>query len=301
MKWTGFGALACAVMFTIACAGDARDDRGDDADRSAAAGTSGADTNQSAGFDNDNDANDGADLNMGRDAQARSGAGADEGQTRIGVGTSGQSRTATQGTMHGASGDARHFAQMIAMHNTAEIQLGQLASERAQSPEVKQFAQQMVRDHTRAGNELKQAVSGQNVDLNANEMDQKHEQLMARLRGLRGAEFDREYMKAMVEGHNEVRSLLESRAGAGQSARTNTGSGATGTTGTRPNTAGTSDAKTQLDTAVNQWANKTLPTVQQHLQKAEQIHGKVEGGSRGANTRSGSTGTAGNTGNDNRR
>ena len=252
MKWTELGALACAAMLTVACGGDAREDRNDDGvDRSAAVGTSGADTSQSAGFDSDNDANDGA-----------------------AIGTSGQTRTQAE-MRHGAGGDSRHFAQTIAMHNTAEIQLGQLAVERAQSAEVKQFAQQMIREHTRAGNELKQAVTGENVDLNAGEMDQKHETLMARLRGLRGAEFDREYMKAMVEGHGEVRRLLEMRTGARHDARTTRDATPTGTTGTAP---GGGAAK--VDAAVNQWATKTLPTVQQHLQQAEQIHGKVERGGR---------------------
>ena len=303
MKWTGFGALACAALFTVACAGDTRDRNDDDVDRPAAAGTSGADTTQSAGFDNDNDANDGAGLDSKGDAQAQIGANVDSGQGRIAVGTSG--RTLTQGEMHGASGDARHFAQTIAMHNTAEIQLGQLAAERAQNTEVKQFAQMMVRDHTKAGNELKQAVSGQNVDLTARQMDQKHEMLMARLRTLRGAEFDREYMKAMVDGHNEVSRLLQMHTGANarNDARTHGGTNPTGTSGTGAAATSAPRRTTQLDTAVHHWATETLPTVQQHLQKAQQIHGKVEGGD--ASTRPGNTdrgsNTSGTSGNDTRR
>ena len=275
MKLTGLTALACAAMFTVACAGDGRGDRdGDELNRSAATGTSGAETTQSAGFDNDDDANDGAGLMVGTSGQA---------------GASGQVRA--QGEAHGASGDARHFVQTISMHNTAEIQLAQLAVGRAQSSDVKAFAQMMIRDHTKAGNELKQAVSGQNVDMTAGQMDQKHETLMARLRTLRGAEFDREYMKAMVEGHKQVSSMLEGRAHMQQSTRAGNRT-ATGTSGTGSNTAGTTGtgmakgtagaSGARLDTSVNQWASKTLPTVEQHLQRAEQIHAKVEGSANNA-------------------
>jgi predicted outer membrane protein len=83
-----------------------------------------------------------------------------------------------------------------------------------------------------------------------------------RLSQLRGAEFDREYMKAMVEGHEKVKSMLTDRAKSDRGAVSR--NRATGTTGT------TGDS-TQLDTAVNQWASKSLPTVEQHLEKAKQI------------------------------
>jgi putative membrane protein len=174
------------------------------------------------------------------------------------VGTSGQAE-------HGATGDARHFAEKAAYAGNAEVKLGQLASERTQNPAVKEFAQMMVRDHSKAGNELKQAVKAHDVSPPAG-LDPEHQQLYDRLSRLRGAEFDREYMKAMVDGHKKVRSMLEGRTKAhlGPMDRNR----ATGTSGT----AGSS---TQLDTAVNQWASKSLPRVEEHLQKAEDLQGKV--------------------------
>ena len=106
-----------------------------------------------------------------------------------------------------------------------------------------------------------------NVDT-PKEMDQKHQQLMTKLRGLRGAEFDREYVKAMVDGHREVKSMLAARAGepGGEARSNNIGSRATGTSGR---------SNSPLDTAVNQWATKALPTVEQHLDRAEQIHASL--------------------------
>lgn len=168
------------------------------------------------------------------------------------VGTSGQLQAP-----HGATADARHFATSAMMAGNAEVKLGQMASQRAQSPEVKQFAEMMVRDHSKSGAELKQAVRAHDVAAPEG-LDDKHQRLMDRLSKLNGAEFDREYMKAMVEGHTEVKSMLEDRS---------EHSRPTGTSGA---------AATQLDTAVNQWASKALPTVGQHLQKAQQIRAKLD-------------------------
>lgn len=157
-------------------------------------------------------------------------------------------------------GGAREFVHDVSEVNHAELEMAQLAVERAQSAEVKQFAQMMIRDHTNAGNELKQAMSRHNVDM-AMQMDPKHQSLMERLKNLRGAEFDREYMTAMVEGHQDARDLIESRAG---------DSRATGTAG---NQADNHDEA--LDNAVEQWATKTLPAVEQHLKRAEEIRDQL--------------------------
>jgi putative membrane protein len=251
MKLTGFGAIACAALMAVACGGDARDERGNDADRTV--GTSGVADDDSAV----NDRDDGLDDRAATDA--RIGDATDEYQARTGA-------TATSGAQaHGASGDDRHFVETAAMGGHAEVELGKLAAERAQSQDVKQFAQMMITDHTKANDELKQAASRQHVDVPAPKLDQKHQQLMTKLRGLRGAEFDREYMRAMVDGHKEMKSLLEDRAdrGGNTTARTDNRSGATGTSGSST-------------AAVNQWASKTLPSVEKHLQRAEQINATLE-------------------------
>src|SRR5262249_3608185 len=54
------------------------------------------------------------------------------------------------------------FVEHMMMDGMAEVQLGKLASERAQNANVKQFAQTMVRDHSKAGDELKQITDRNN-------------------------------------------------------------------------------------------------------------------------------------------
>ena len=162
------------------------------------------------------------------------------------VGTSGQAARA--GT------DAALFAQRAMMANKAEIKLGELAIQKAQTPAVKDFAQMMVRDHGNGLNALKDAVKGSNIDEPA-QLDAKHQALYDRLSKLSGAEFDRQYMKAMVDGHREVVDMLDDRAGQSTSV--------TGTSGAD---------NSRLDASVNQWATKALPTTKKHMQTAEQVN-----------------------------
>jgi putative membrane protein len=190
--------------------------------------------------------------------------------------------------------DTREFINDMAIAGLAEVQLGKLAAERAQDADVKAFGQMMVKDHTDANDELKQAAASSGVQL-PTQLDEKHRELADRLMKLQGEEFDREYTKAMVEGHEEVADQLLRQAGwigtstrngstAGTSATGTSGtaasgatSGATAATGTASNSSGGSGAGS-ADTNVRMWAMKTLPVVQQHLQRAREIHEKVEKG-----------------------
>ena len=156
--------------------------------------------------------------------------------------------------------NAATFTRQAMLANKAEVKLGELAVQKAQNAEVKEFAQMMVKEHTTGLNSLKEAVKGQGVEEPA-QLDTKHQALYDRLSKLSGAEFDREYMKAMVDGHREVKSMVETRAN-----RTPT------TTGT----SGRVSDDSRLDNAVNQWAAKSLPTVTKHLERAEQISSKVK-------------------------
>ena len=85
----------------------------------------------------------------------------------------------------------------------------------------------------------------------------------------------------MVDGHQEVKGMLEDRA---RNAH-NTGTTASSTA---PNA-----SHDQLETPVNQWAAKTLPAVEQHLKRAEQLKGTLE--KTGRTTTQNNTGTPRNT------
>src|SRR5687768_12501719 len=108
--------------------------------------------------------------------------------------------------------DDREFVEKMGQVNLAEVKLGQLAAQRASNAQVKQFAGRMVSDHQKANAELKQIASKMAVQIPA-ELDAKHQELHDRLSKMKGPEFDKEYMQAMVDGHQEVAQELERHAG----------------------------------------------------------------------------------------
>lgn len=174
--------------------------------------------------------------------------------------------------------DLGGFVQQAAIANMAEVQLGQLANQKSQNADVKRFAQMMVDDHTKGLNELKQAASGAPVQF-PTQVDDKHKQLHQKLSGLSGPAFDREYMKAMVDGHREVEKLLLSRAGHNEAEGQHSGAARTSTErasaekGAAVKTEASADAAAEK---VNQWAAQKLPTTRAHLKQAEQINEKVQ-------------------------
>src|SRR3954468_8308036 len=81
----------------------------------------------------------------------------------------------------------RDFIQDMMNDGQAEVQLGKMASERAASADVKRFGQMMVKDHTKAGDELKQIATPYNIQPDPAKKDDKHHDLMDKLSKLRGA------------------------------------------------------------------------------------------------------------------
>jgi predicted outer membrane protein len=182
--------------------------------------------------------------------------------------------------------DSRAFVEKLTIAGMTEVELGKMAATHAASADVKAFGQMMVTDHTKAGQELKQVASQLNIQ-QPTELDQHGKDLSMRLSKLQGAEFDREYMKAMVTAHENVTSMLGMKAGVrittgnttvapGQT--TAAGGSATVTPGATVGldaTLGTSGTAGNED-ALTQWAKKTLPTTQHHLARAREIQMKVK-------------------------
>jgi putative membrane protein len=182
------------------------------------------------------------------------------------------------------------FVSDLIMAGMAEVQLGKIAAEQAANADIKAFGRMMVADHTKSGTELTQIASRLGVQP-PTQLDEKHRELVMRLSALRGAEFDRAYMTAMVEGHEKVAGILRSRASTsdrttssqpGAAPPSPTASAPTARPGTgdaAPNAGGRPSAATTVGTAgttsaeeaLTQWAAKTLPTVQQHLERARTL------------------------------
>jgi len=137
------------------------------------------------------------------------------------------------------------FMMEAAKGGMAEVELSRLALTKAQNAEVKQFAQRMVQDHTNANTELKQLAGKKNVAL-PTELDAAHKSMADRISKLSGAEFDKEYVNAMVQDHEKDVNLFRTQSESGTDA----------------------DAKA--------FAAKTLPTLQMHLKMIQDIQSKMK-------------------------
>lgn len=181
------------------------------------------------------------------------------------AGAAAESPATTGGGLLGGDNPA-DFVERAAQKNMAEIQLSELAADQAQNPQVKQFAQKMVDEHTKALNELRQVAQRENIPMPTAVGDDVRDRQES-LSGKRGAEFDREYMDAMVDDHNDVLELLEDKADDAKDKPT-------GTSGVGDQDA--EDAqRDRINRELSQWAAKTVPSVRHHLEEAKQIQERV--------------------------
>ena len=178
----------------------------------------------------------------------------------------------------GASLSDDEFVRDVALKNMAEVELSRMAVNRATSQEVKSFAQRMLDEHGAAGHKLKSVVSGQPIEW-PGELDEKHKEIAEDLAEKQGAEFDREYIKAMVDSHQDLAAKLESRLDVQSLQEWKTA--AAGRTDSKslpdPNTAmrdvqvRPNKSGTELSMKINQWAAETYPVAQKHLDTARTL------------------------------
>jgi putative membrane protein len=132
------------------------------------------------------------------------------------------------------------FYRDAAEGGMAEVAMGNLAQQKAQSPSVKDFGAQMVRDHSAANQKLKALAQSKNITLPANpsvsEMETK-----SKLQVLSGQTFDRSYIKGMIKDHEEDIAEFKKEATSGQ------------------------------DPQARAFASATLPTLEAHLKKIQAI------------------------------
>jgi putative membrane protein len=104
-----------------------------------------------------------------------------------------------QNAAFGAMQD-KDFVHSALQGGMAEVQLGQLATQKGTSDDVKQFGQKMVDDHTRLDGEMEQLA--QQMGVNAPKgLSKKDKALVAKLQSMSGAQFDDAYIEAMVKDH----------------------------------------------------------------------------------------------------
>ena len=169
---------------------------------------------------------------------AKSHTGKDSAHTTSGA--SGAAGATGSGVAKLSAADKKGIMDM-ALANMAEVETGKLALSKTQNAEVKTFAQQMVDDHGKALAEVRTLAQSKGVTL-PTEPDAKHKAMAAKLAKLSGDAFDKEYMKqAGLADHKATHARLKSIS------------------------------KNAKDADVKAAAEKTMPTVEQHLKAAQQM------------------------------
>ena len=137
-----------------------------------------------------------------------------------------------------------NFVQKAAMSDQFEIESSKLALQKATDPQIKQFAQQMIDEHSKSSDKLKATLqsAGANMSPPAGlALDAKHQALMDKLQKASGKEFERLYVQIQRDGHKEAVDLFSKYSKDGKEA------------------------------SLKGFAQETLPVIEKHLQHAQSL------------------------------
>ena len=190
-------------------------------------------------------------------------------------------RGAAVGTAGAGKNDTKsdeNFVHDVALINLTEIELSRIALSKATGADVRVFAQKLIEDHTAAGDKLKSAVSGSDSNWPA-QLDDKSKRTADDLAKKQGTDFDLDYVKAMVDGHQDLTATLESRldlqtladwkaaaAGRAQNKALPDPKSEMPDVHIRPE-----KSDNEITMRINQWAADTYPVAQKHLDTARML------------------------------
>jgi putative membrane protein len=138
--------------------------------------------------------------------------------------------------------DDNTFVTKAAACGKHELMLGELAKNQASSPDIKKFGERMITDHTKANEQLITAAKAAKITVPGglpNDLVKEYD----RFKNLKGAEFDKAYIKHMVDDHEKAVKLFENAS------------------------------RNLKDPGLKDFATKTLPTIKEHLQTAKKLSG----------------------------
>jgi putative membrane protein len=137
------------------------------------------------------------------------------------------------------------FVKKAAESNTTEVEFGKLAQQKGSTEAVKEFGKRMVEDHSKANQNIAPIAAKLSVDV-PSELPHAGKKTLDKLAKLSGADFDRAYVKLMLNDHrDDVNSFTE-------------------------------EVQQGQIPAVKDFANKTLPTLQEHKKMAAELEASTK-------------------------
>lgn len=131
----------------------------------------------------------------------------------------------------------KSFMKEAAKGGMMEVDMGKMAQQKGKSPDVKKIGGRMVADHSKANAELMAIAKKKGVDLSKEKAKVEH---------LNDANFDKEYVNAMVKDHEK--DLAEFQA----------------------------EAKNGTDADVKAFASKTSGVIKKHLEMVKAAQAKLK-------------------------
>jgi putative membrane protein len=139
------------------------------------------------------------------------------------------------------SSATQQFVQKAAITDMFEIKAGDLVQLKAQSDDYKQFGQMIKTDHTKTSDQVKSMAKNMPGLQLPTDLDSAHKSKFDKLQSLSGAQFEDQFKKDVVAGHQDAIKLFEGYAQKGDNA----------------------DLK--------KFAQDTLPKLKEHLQHAQAL------------------------------
>ena len=134
----------------------------------------------------------------------------------------------------------KEFVDFVGQTDMTEAHFGQLAQDQASGQDVKDYGQTLVTDHTKDYNTITALATKMGADVPKG-IDAMHMKMIDPVAKLKGHAFDHRFLADMVKGHEQAITKYKKEADSGDNA----------------------DLKA--------YAAATLPTLQMHLQKAEEL------------------------------
>ena len=125
-----------------------------------------------------------------------------------------------------------------------EIKASELAKTKSTDPKIISFANMMINDHTKAGEELKKIETAKMVD-GHDTVSMEHQKKIVTLSTKTGAEFDKAYIEMMIADHEKAIELF-------------------------------TEATNNTSNLIQDFSRKTLPTIQMHLDSAKAIQASLK-------------------------
>jgi putative membrane protein len=149
-------------------------------------------------------------------------------------------KTSVNSTL-GIAPKTEDFIEEAAMSDMTEIEAAKIAEQKKGNADEKKFAAMMVTDHTKTSTELKSMVTGEMKAAVPSALDDASEKKLAKLRDAKPEDFAATYDPMQISAHKDAVSLFERYAKGGD------------------------------NNALKDWAGKTLPALQHHLEMAQAL------------------------------